>query len=219
MQPETAPYVAIHRGDAPLVRLANEYALPERFGATITPAEPDIPVCHLVVAVENGRAICDGLQLERRPGGLPFSGTMLRRIPLAEYLRQAVDEAGYAVFSTTDPSAGITITWDDGERFPIKTEPIDGQHVAASIGGMTYTADYKSAAREPRVGLLNDETLDEVADVYRRAHARHQPPTRAVMDEWHVSRSTASRWIRRAREAGRLGAARPRVAGELGSSR
>jgi hypothetical protein len=35
------------------------------------------------------------------------------------------------------------------------------------------------------------------------------------MVEWNVSRSTASRWIKRARDAGYLGAARPRMAGEI----
>ena len=61
---------------------------------------------------------------------------------------------------------------------------------------------------------MTDATLLEVADVYRSAHARREPPTKAVMGEWHVSRSTASRWIKRARNAGHLGPARPRMAGE-----
>lgn len=194
-----------------LVRIGEQYALPARFQATITPDRADLPICHLRVVVEHGRAVCDGLALERQPEGPPVSGDALRRVPVAEYVSRAVDNAGYWLLEGQAP---LTVTIE-GETLPLASIPFDDQHVAVPVGGVGRTAEYKAATRAPRAqGRVTDETLREVADVYRRSHGKREPPTQAVMTEWRVSRTTASRWIRRARARGYLGAARPRFAGE-----
>lgn len=203
------PDVRAHRGDAPLVPFLEQYALPERFDATITPAEPDLPICHLTVAVENGRPVCEGLRLERKPGRSALGGALLRRLPIAEYIRLAVDAVGHARWPGTGP---VTVKVD-GESYPLSSEPAGEGHVATPIAGVTRTKHYKASKRAPR-GQVGDETLREVALTYRTAHARGQAPTQAVMERWYVSRSTASRWVKRARQAGMLGPATPRVAGE-----
>ena len=41
--------------------------------------------------------------------------------------------------------------------------------------------------------------------VYTEAYARGGYPTRAVVDKWSVSKSTAAEWVARARELGFLG--------------
>ncbi|OLT46481.1 hypothetical protein BJF85_16690 [Saccharomonospora sp. CUA-673] len=46
--------------------------------------------------------------------------------------------------------------------------------------------------------------LDEIADVYRAAVERTEHPRRAVMNAFGMTRQTAARWIRLAREAGNL---------------
>jgi hypothetical protein len=58
------------------------------------------------------------------------------------------------------------------------------------------------------------EALRAVAVIYRLAYATGSPPTKAVMDRFGLPRSTAGRWVARARDAGLLGAASPRKAGE-----
>jgi hypothetical protein len=40
----------------------------------------------------------------------------------------------------------------------------------------------------------------KVASVYRQAHSHHRPPTQAVADEFGVSKSTAAKYVARARD-------------------
>ena len=50
-----------------------------------------------------------------------------------------------------------------------------------------------------------DEALYAVAAVYRRALMVGEPPTKAVVDGLGLARSTAGRWVMKAREKGFLG--------------
>lgn len=209
MATSASPNVRTHRGDAPLVPFLDQYALPERFTATITPPEPELPICHLTIAIENGRPVCEELDLQRKPGGHPLSGSLLRLIPMARYLNLAVDHVGRSRRRGEGP---LTVT-ADGETFPLSSEPAGEGHVAFRITGMTRTKQYKAASRAPR-GQVSDEMLRQVAEAYRTAVARNEPPTKAVMAQWYASRSTASRWVKRARQEGLLGPAVPRRAGE-----
>jgi hypothetical protein len=204
--------IQIHRGgSAPLVPYLDKYALPERFGATVTPPEPDLPICHLDIALEDGRPVCVDLRLERKPKGAPLGRALLHRIPITEYVHAAVDHVGQWLVQGPGP---VVVNFE-GESYPQKSTPVGDSHVAVPIRGVSFTKQHKAASRTPRkAGPVDDETLRKVADTYRTAHARGEPPTRAVMAQWCVSRSTASRWVYRAREAGMLGPAVPRVAGE-----
>lgn len=47
--------------------------------------------------------------------------------------------------------------------------------------------------------------LEGVADVYRMAVEASEPPLPAIMRRWRVTRPTASRWVRSARDSGILG--------------
>ena len=80
-----SPRVINHSADGPLRAISAQYALPERFSATIEPADPDGPLCHITVAVEDGRPVVERVALERRPGGPAITSTMLRHVPVAEY--------------------------------------------------------------------------------------------------------------------------------------
>jgi hypothetical protein len=69
--------------------------------------------------------------------------------------------------------------------------------------------------REPRRGIpLAEDELRDVADTYTAALAaaiaegKRPEPTKAVMQQWHLTRPTASRWIAKARQAGALGPAK-----------
>ncbi len=67
-------------------------------------------------------------------------------------------------------------------------EPTDGTDVDALVRA-------ERVRRRPRT----DELLAEVAEVYNGADAA---PTRAVMRRWDVSKATANRWVRQAKEDG-----------------
>lgn len=61
---------------------------------------------------------------------------------------------------------------------------------------------------------VNDEALAIVSAVYRAGLEEGKPPTQVVADYLQMPRSTAARWIARARERGLLGPATPGKAGE-----
>lgn len=74
---------------------------------------------------------------------------------------------------------------------------------------------YAKGGRRPRQGSpVTDHQLGEVAQLYRAAIAQGVPPTQTIADEMHAARSTAARWVGKARERGFLGAALPGRAGE-----
>ena len=68
---------------------------------------------------------------------------------------------------------------------------------------------------EPGRPRVSYDLLVEVARVYRREHQRSDAPTQAVADHFDRPRSTAAKWVQRAREEGLLGPTEPRKAGEL----
>ena len=72
------------------------------------------------------------------------------------------------------------------------------------------SARVSSRGRPP----LSDATLKEVAVVYRAAYGRGEYPTKAVQEHFTLSRSTAGRWVERARAQGYLGQTIERQAGE-----
>jgi len=47
-----------------------------------------------------------------------------------------------------------------------------------------------------------DEHLMQVAQAYWQAEPEGRPPRRAISERWRVSKATASRWLKRARELG-----------------
>lgn len=73
---------------------------------------------------------------------------------------------------------------------------------------------YRADARHPQRGVpLSDENLRQVVELYRVAAERGDPPTQTVADVMRVARSTAARWVMRARERDLLG---PAVRGKGG---
>jgi len=193
--------------DGEYERFGSEYVLPSRFTARIEPEDAERPICHLRLTLEGGRVECDEVSLERRPGSRRIGSADLR-VPLPEYVRLAVDAA-----AALRVPAGSTWSFDGvAEPITVLAELDDG-FVATPLVGMTRTQEYRDIAGSRLAPADRQITLREVADVYTRALARRQRPTKAVMEEWNLSRSTASRWVRRAREECLLGPATPRTAG------
>lgn len=219
--------------DTPLVLIGDRFALPVRFTATFTPLreiagvsagsypsredDPTRSICRMQLAVRSGRTVCEEIHIQRGVDGKSLDGSDLRAVPVASYIKRAADAAGYWVLpkptaANPNPFPALTLEGSNVEiaaTIPGAIEPFDEERIAVRMAGLeviTSTEAYRDGGRS--------RSAVEVADVYRRAFVRNQAPTKAVMDEWNVSRSTASRMVKRARAAGFLGAAVPRVAGE-----
>jgi hypothetical protein len=92
---------------------------------------------------------------------------------------------------------------------------LGSQHATTSADRDAFYERYRRGARRPRRGSpVSDANLRQVADLYRAAFRRGDPPTRTIADEMHIARSTAARWVAKARDRGMLGPAMQGKAGE-----
>lgn len=172
------------KGSWPKVLRDGRTAYIPRFAFTIGSGDeaPRVEVTMDVEVDRSGQARC--LELVVRPlDGQPITGARLRDIPVGRLLRIASAESRSFVAYAGD---GVFVPPTPDER----------------------RAAYQGEGRRPRQGSrITDEHLEEVASVYRAALERDEPPTVAVMEEWCVVRSAASRWIAAARAHGFLGPA------------
>lgn len=90
----------------------------------------------------------------------------------------------------------------------IRSLPIHSWVVEAAQGALG-DAQGMSVPR-PAAGKVTDEFLAQAARVYRRALLVGRPPVDAVMTGLGLPRTTASRWITRARDRGLLTVRDPR---------
>jgi hypothetical protein len=135
-----------------------------------------------------GHFVCNRLTVKRREDGPPITTEGLREIPVAAFLRRAVEDNLMRVRPTIREGnkSSWMLTW---------AEPIALSERARAGGGPS------------------DEDLRAVADVYGLAFVTGGAPTKTVMERLGLPRSTAGRWIKMARERGLLGPATPRKAG------
>jgi hypothetical protein len=177
---------------ADLFRLSDGAVLmPRRFVKRIESAEPQEGLAELEIEVDSwGRPRCVALRVTAKSEGA-VTGDMLRRLPVARHVERAALQAASVVEVQKDLRGGIT-----------QIGPVSNREQAAEV--------LESAARRvPRRGSpVSDEHLKQVATLYRKALRMQGPkkaPTEAVAMQMHVSRSTAGRWVRKARDAGFLG--------------
>lgn len=135
-----------------------------------------------------GAAVCTGLSVDLLPGQEPQSvtATLMRGLPVASIISAARAERFAAA------GRELADAYDDG------------QDIDATPG---LIADLR-AASEPWVGPrpgrpkeLGTDRWREVAEVYSAALAAGKPPLVAVEKYWTISRPTASRWVKSARDA------------------
>jgi Family of unknown function (DUF6214) len=177
-------------GLSDLLRLDASTAVDRFFRATWTSSDlPGVEVeLQAEVTVERGRAIprCTEL-IMRADESASVTGELLRRVPVARILAQAV----------VTPLVMVKID---------ETRP-----GTRRITGHDLTPDklyerYVEGARRPRRGSpITDENLEQVAELYRAAVGRGDPPTQTVADAMGIPRSTAARWVAKARERKLLG--------------
>jgi hypothetical protein len=135
-----------------------------------------------------GHFVIDRLTIRRREDGPPVTTEGIRQIPVAAFLRLAVE----------------------GHRMRVGPREYDGH---TSSWELTWAGPIALSERARAGGGPSDEDLRAVADVYQLAYVTGGAPTKTVMERLGLPRSTASRWIALARKQGLLGPATPRKAG------
>jgi hypothetical protein len=170
-----------------------------RFAATTTLGDAEV---RLAIEVDDrGAAACRRIEIAAER----VSGDLLRRVPVGRLLARAMAAAH---FRFGEPGDGaIRIDFGEGRvaRFPTPMESAE------------FYERYARNARRPRRGSpLTEENLRDVAELYRAAVRRGDPPTQTVATTMNVARSTAARWVAAARNhpAGLLGPAQRGRAGE-----
>jgi Family of unknown function (DUF6214) len=176
------------------VAVDHDYVLPREFSIV---HELDAGgEAELEVAIDDrGAARCVRLEVRAPENGGIVTET-LRAIPVGRLLH----------LGTTD---ALMTRAQTPERGPV------GSFGPATLEEQRQFYQRYANTRRPRQGSpLTDETLAQVATVYRAALGRGDPPTATVAETMNVARSTAARWIASARERGLLGPAMRGRAGE-----
>jgi hypothetical protein len=167
------------------------YAVPRRFVSTVRDKDLSVEVEMETEVDDRGRPHCR--RLEVRPlDHAEVTGDTLRRIPIARWLGFLMTEAMWRVTAPGEMQTGML----QAER-------------------AEFYERYAQGARRPRSGSpITADHLCKVAELYRAALERGDPPTQTVADEMYAARSTAARWVAKARERGLLGPSLPGRAGE-----
>lgn len=169
------------------------YAIPRRIHATAVEEELGLDLDLEIDVGDRGETRCRRVDV-RAPDGGDVTGETLRRIPLAHLAGVVLATAAWKVTGPTTMQTGMA-----------RSERVE------------FYERHARGARRPRQGTpIADDTLRQVAGLYRAAYERGDPPTQTVADEMHVARSTAARWVTRARERELLGPALRGRAGEKG---
>ncbi len=146
--------------------------------ATFTPSANDADpldfVVRMAIDIVGGRLACVSLTTERLSDGPPISSEGLRRVPVSEYVMTA---AAY----------GREILL---ERIP------DGEGYRLSEFEPPPT-DFASQG-------MTDDALEQVARVYAWAQSTGRKATGVLLNDYGISRPTATRWLQTARRRGIL---------------
>jgi hypothetical protein len=139
------------------------------------------------VNVIDGKPRCVGVAIKARDGDF-IDPSEFHRIPLGQLIEDATVLAARPVGEPFTQKRWSTI--EEARR----------EQAAAD-------RHYRRVRRRPATNRITDEVLDQVAAIYRE-HETRGNPTQAVADKLHLARSTAGRWVMKARQAGKLPPAR-----------
>jgi hypothetical protein len=165
--------------DATFIPLAPGIAAPSPITLYVDSWEDvyDLEITVVAVAASEdklGRFECSGVAVRQRPDGPAVTGELLRKIPIARYIR------------------GVGTEW-------WQTYSRHGQEISFADERLTDEKVELLRLRGPV-----DETLQWVARAYQMAVILGDAPLRAVEKSLDVPRSTAGRWVALARERGYL---------------
>ena len=164
------------RHEEGFVQLDRHTAVLRRFTATAS-HEAGAEVALDVEVDENGRPHCRELRVR----GDDVTGELLRTVPVARYMAAAM-RAPFVFFRLGDLTEAPTLR-----------EQAD------------FYQRYVMGARKPVRGQpITDEQLLTVAELYRAAKHRGDPPVRTIVQQLGITRGTAQRWVNKARERNML---------------
>lgn len=132
-----------------------------------------------------GRFVCASLKCSRRTGRPPVTSDGMRTVNVGGITRAALVSASEV--SLVNPHSN--------PEWKAMFENLNADPAGIGARG------------------LSDEALRAAALVYAQAYAIGEPPVEEVAEVLEVPRSTAARWVAKAREAGYLGKTEPRKAG------
>ncbi|MGY4642804.1 hypothetical protein [Cellulomonas sp. URHB0016] len=170
----------------PKVESPNGTAVPERFSYVETPNDPAAPIYVIECGHDDQKRVrIEAVHVRRRPDGREIWSSDLRRM---RSLEDVVESAWLAASFRTGFAIGDSLE-----------EVTDALERAVAI----QLADDKRAIRGVRRQLrrkVTPELLAEVAEVYRE-NLPTGKPTLAVREHFGLAESTASLYVKRAREA------------------
>jgi hypothetical protein len=151
-------------------------ALPRHFGGTVD--RPDLPyLVHLELDFDGDRVQCRKLTCRRRTDGAPITSEGMTKVRVAELVYLVADEAKAEVSTFFAPG---------GEQATVVTHEFEVPPPPAGRAGP------------------GPEHLRALGVIYTTAYACGGSPRRAVMERMGLTRTTANRWIRLARDGGYL---------------
>ena len=196
-----------HSDDTPNVRVSgDQMACPSEFFATFKLAQRRVPMPELEIHVclDSGQPTCLGLQVVSGTGSL--TGSVLRELPIGAMVREAVVFASFPY--TRDRAEGM------GRGFELDGETAFHLADIDAVLESRRATRVRVKARPRERGIpVDDAFLQQVARVYMDALGSGNQPTKCIKEKYTVGRATASRWVRRARDAGHLPPASPGRAG------
>ena len=178
-----------------LVPIGSNLVLPERFAAEIDNPFSDFIVTLTIEVPMSGNPRCVSLNVLGRRGET-VDGAALRSLRISFLLKVACRVATIKL-----------------ERLPDST--MFGGRSLDGAGNPEFVEAWAASVGREKKKRVTDDDLREIAEHYREALEDGDPaPTVYAARKMFLTRSTAGRWIQRARAAGFLGAAIDRRPGE-----
>jgi hypothetical protein len=221
--------VPLRFGDIEICQLSDNHKEVVEHGETWVPRSftarfdrTALPRFELDIALVDGRFRCVELRVLRRGDEDYIETNHLRKIPIVDLVREAVELVTYVRVELTEQEDVDLARWvfeefADLEAYPVELDDMQIGDFFRYPTVIRWIADdpekYETEIRpltgyllreaEPRTrrGSITDE---EVADAYRAAYERNQPVTDSIATRFTWARQTARNRIRRARKAGLL---------------
>jgi hypothetical protein len=157
------------------VHIGADIHAPTRVELTITGME-DLPADIVATMVLEGRRyVVQELRITRQNEGEPITSELIRKIPVQRLIRGLVSDAV--------------------ELWILQPSPEGTRNYAISLVELSEDERGRLVAAGP-----TDETLLWVARIYVMAELAGDPPAKSVRETFGVPTSTASYWIKRARD-------------------
>lgn len=196
--------------------------LPETFTAHLVEHDDGAPDVSLVFEVRDGSVECREVHIKATSDGHEVRVTGLAGIRVQNVLEETVQGLMYVEPRTVaDVAEGergrkafaTELPWVPEELYP-PVRAAEGNYMfpLTAWNGLRDPVRQVREARTARKTKVTPALLREVAEVYR-ANVAHQP-TQAVAEHFDKAHRTATLYVKRAREAGYLGAAIKGKAGE-----